>query len=840
MFADCRFGSSDIICWRFFVGFAMLQEPHGSAICRSEDPDRVDSAAAVAQGRSGYLSHAAAAALPFILAILLYWPTIHCGFLLDDFFHLKYLQDAAAGNLAALLKEFTGNWTGATDGLTSYRPAISVSLWFDYMAFGANPAGYHLTNLVMFGLCCSCLYFICIELGTILSLRRSRLFALAAALLFAGYPLHPESVAWIIGRVDVQCTLFYLLSLYFYLRFLRLANKATLAASLVAFAAALPSKEMAASLPVIVSLADILLSRCAAGKQMPWTRRVMRLGGFWILLAVFALWRTAVLGTVVGGYGHSSLKLLLASLRNFMDKDSLLKAICGVNEEMHAGLQIQWAGIWLFAAAAALTAVTCWYQRRCALLTGFCVLWLVIALLPTFQIWHIYPNLVGSRLFFLSSAPLCIFLAAPLAEWSNGAWPLKQSRFAAALCGGVLLGLLACWMSLLTVNLKPWVIAGEQMRTLRQQVLAAAAVTPPGERTLFVDLPRDFAGAGLLGRPEFLSAIVSPPLSAADYSGRVFSAECPLPGAADIIYACRLGALLADPAVYRAWRWDYQQGQYVPWSHCPGEGRIEFPCVKSNFAAVTIEPANSQVQVFSDHLRVNASHGAVTLWMPCGAVDSTQVKALYAKIKAEGRTAGRGDNDIKLVWKSQRVESWRHTEIGGTRISSDKFVFVPGEDKLWTLGGTVNRLGLSILPGAGTIDIYGFGSQPQEEIFPRFLVSTSEGSPQDVYDTWQLRLDTSQAAAIKYDASRVPNAAKALIFATRSGAPLAGVASQTLPDQRAALFTITVNSASGSIPLPAKITRSPGLYQISMLALAADGQPAGLVCEPFTVLVRGR
>ena len=39
------------------------------------------------------------------------------------------------------------------------------------------------------------------------------------------------------------------------------------------------------------------------------------------------------------------------------------------------------------------------------------IFWLALALIPTFQIWHIYPNLVGSRLFFLSSAGLCMALA---------------------------------------------------------------------------------------------------------------------------------------------------------------------------------------------------------------------------------------------------------------------------------------------------------------------------------------------------------------------------------------------------------------------------------------------
>src|SRR5271154_5986966 len=98
-------------------------------------------------------------ALYFILlvvaatAIGAYRQALGIGFLLDDFSHLDYAYRAAHGDWSDLFRVFTGNWTGAADNLTSYRPFISLSFCLDFLIWHYNAWGYHLSNLLMFAGC---------------------------------------------------------------------------------------------------------------------------------------------------------------------------------------------------------------------------------------------------------------------------------------------------------------------------------------------------------------------------------------------------------------------------------------------------------------------------------------------------------------------------------------------------------------------------------------------------------------------------------------------------------------------------------------------------------------
>jgi tetratricopeptide (TPR) repeat protein len=131
-----------------------------------------------------------------------------------------------------------------------FRPVVSLSYALDYAVWGLRPAGFHLTNLLLHFLCCWLVYRICLAESV------PQWAALAGAALFAVHPVHVESVAWISGRTDLLCALFLLASFIF----ARREGRRTLSISLALFALALFSKEMAATLPLLVFF-DRLLSR---------------------------------------------------------------------------------------------------------------------------------------------------------------------------------------------------------------------------------------------------------------------------------------------------------------------------------------------------------------------------------------------------------------------------------------------------------------------------------------------------------------------------------------------------------------------------------------------------
>src|SRR5947207_10109410 len=100
-----------------------------------------------------------------------------------------------------------------------------VTLAIDYLFWGLNPFGYHLTNLIIHAVNAIFVYFISRRLlSTALSIANDKeswrlsMSAAFAALLFAIHPLRVESVAWATERRDVLSGCFFLWAIYCYLR----------------------------------------------------------------------------------------------------------------------------------------------------------------------------------------------------------------------------------------------------------------------------------------------------------------------------------------------------------------------------------------------------------------------------------------------------------------------------------------------------------------------------------------------------------------------------------------------------------------------------------------------
>lgn len=129
-----------------------------------------------------------------------------------------------------------------------YRPLTVISYRLDFLVWGFNPAGFHLTNILIHTLNTILLFFIAIELGF------KRIYAFFSAVLFSLYPLHFENTAWISGRTDLLSFLFAAAAALFFLNYFK-KNKVThLLFSSFFFFLSLLSKENCILLPVIFFL----------------------------------------------------------------------------------------------------------------------------------------------------------------------------------------------------------------------------------------------------------------------------------------------------------------------------------------------------------------------------------------------------------------------------------------------------------------------------------------------------------------------------------------------------------------------------------------------------------
>jgi tetratricopeptide (TPR) repeat protein len=183
-----------------------------------------------------------------LLALAVFWPAVHNQFVnWDDdknFLNNPYFRGFGGGNL---------RWIFTNFHLGHYHPLTWVSLALDYSFWGLDPTGYHLTNVLLHAANAVLFYFVARRLLG----GAAGWGPVFAALVFAVHPLRVESVAWASERRDVLSGLFYLLAVLAYLRAQQEGPKRPwLAASVAAFGAALLSKVIVVSLPVVLLVLD--------------------------------------------------------------------------------------------------------------------------------------------------------------------------------------------------------------------------------------------------------------------------------------------------------------------------------------------------------------------------------------------------------------------------------------------------------------------------------------------------------------------------------------------------------------------------------------------------------
>lgn len=174
-----------------------------------------------------------------------------------------------------------------------YRPLLALSLFADYQAWGNNPAGFHLTNLL--------LHVVCSLLVALLARRLSGQDGAGAlaGLFFGVHPAHVEPVAFVSARVDLLLTLFGLASILAALAARRVRGSLRLAWHGLAWGAivgALFSKESGAVVPGLVFLC---LTWDARRDGAPW-REVLLTGlresaGGFAVLALYLAGRNLLL-----------------------------------------------------------------------------------------------------------------------------------------------------------------------------------------------------------------------------------------------------------------------------------------------------------------------------------------------------------------------------------------------------------------------------------------------------------------------------------------------------------------------------------------------------------------
>jgi tetratricopeptide (TPR) repeat protein len=193
-------------------------------------------------------------------AILVYANSLGGAFVWDD--ETQIVRNPRIRTLDALPRAFAEPfWGFAESGRTNfYRPVQTALYALAYSWSGLSPTAYHAISVGMHTLASVLLYLACARLGFAPGT------ALLAAALFAVHPVHTEAVAWIAGLPDAACGAFYFAALWALLRFEAGRRAAWLGAACGFYLAALFSKEMAITLPVVALLGTFRAGAPAIGR----------------------------------------------------------------------------------------------------------------------------------------------------------------------------------------------------------------------------------------------------------------------------------------------------------------------------------------------------------------------------------------------------------------------------------------------------------------------------------------------------------------------------------------------------------------------------------------------
>lgn len=246
----------------------------------------------------------AAISAVFIVSILVYVNTLGNELVRDDkhvipdnpwITSVKYIPEILTSPVFA--------FSGDEDVSNQYRPLYHIYLMPGYAISGIKPFGFHLVNIIFHAI--SAVFVFLTAAALLYGRRREREpqyeedggassgFAaaaapLAAALLFATHPVNTEAVGWISAISELSFALFYIISLYLFIKSAGKANAAYIFSVLFFFVSAC-SKETAATLPPLLFFYEMLVRREGLAKAVTRMLPFVGAGVIYLTARVYAL-----------------------------------------------------------------------------------------------------------------------------------------------------------------------------------------------------------------------------------------------------------------------------------------------------------------------------------------------------------------------------------------------------------------------------------------------------------------------------------------------------------------------------------------------------------------------
>ncbi len=339
-------------------------------------------------------------------AVALYLPTVRYGFVWDDIYFV--VKNPTIRTWSSWRDDFTtvSAYAAMVDA-RMFRPARNWSYRLDWAVAQLNPVWWHAHNTLLHA--ANAMLVFAFVLGLLRRVGQSalnephRAVAFLAALIWAFHPVQTESVCWIKSRDELLFAFFALLTLLLVLAALQRTalRPLLLFAVLLTTALALLSKEMAASLPLLVGLLAWFVPCDRSGRRfLALTAAVQIVAvGAYVLLRHQALGGTAQCDYLSGSFLTEMLTMVRAGARYVQLTVWPANLIADYThfEPSRTVLEARW---WVALGIVLATWLLAFFMRKRAPLCTLGILWFWIALLPVSNIIPTMQYLAERFLYF--------------------------------------------------------------------------------------------------------------------------------------------------------------------------------------------------------------------------------------------------------------------------------------------------------------------------------------------------------------------------------------------------------------------------------------------------------
>ena len=421
-----------------------------------------------------------------VSCLIAYGQTVLVTFLGQDLTYIQAIADTLHGSFDQVLANPTS------------------ILLIDYLLYHTNTLGFHVSNILLTASCAIVVGLITLELTGRLGNRNGALSAIWAGMLFSVYPLHAQSVAIVSGRIELSASLFYLLSVFLFLRYRLIEEKQYFPLSLISGALALLLSAQSLSLPLVITLLALHPGRNRfAARKNALADAISCSGLYWLIAVLSFLLHPHYLGAV----DKKTLLLLFFPVNETVISVSkivplaLVPLLCAL---MVLLLKSQIAKIRLNQRTQTGVISSVPTPPSSTITALILVVWLALTILPlTAHDSHL----------FLAAAPFSILIA--ILSLESGNTKDKDAKLLTS-CGLVAMTLLyLAWSYLLAINLKPTVEGSLIVENFRRQLINAATID--GNITL-TNWPKNHQGVPLIGAAENINLFLAPPFIDRDLS----------------------------------------------------------------------------------------------------------------------------------------------------------------------------------------------------------------------------------------------------------------------------------------------------------------------------------